>query len=201
MENLNMFIPIITAILGLFVGKPIILLFNLIKRRKLKKIENATESLKLFETFETQFKTNFILPDLKETYFYIQTGIETNEKSIDKYINFKNELSGHYTWKHIKSTKLYLDLNSENIEIKLNKIERIGSTIILVISLVLFFFAYIISTIYGDDIHSKIGYPGLIGIPVLSSIAAYLMFNSIYPILIAKRMEEKIKDSRHQNSD
>ncbi|OUL63299.1 hypothetical protein [Flavobacterium sp. AJR] len=195
MEILTILIPLISAIMGAFIGQPIIHFFNLIKRRKLKKIENATESLKLFETYETQFKTDFILPDLKETYFYIQTGIETNERSIEKYIKFKNELSGHYTWKQIKSAKLYLDLNSEDIEIKLNKAERISSTIILIISLILILFTLIIFTIYSDHFlsYSKNNFLKLTVATLLPFIVGYLLLYLIDPVIIAKRMEKKNK--------
>ena len=200
MENIKILIPIISVFIGAFIGQPIIHLFNLFQRRKLKKIENAVESLKLFENFETQFKSDFILPDLKESYFYIQTGIETNEKSIEKYINLKNELSGNYTWKQLKSAKSYFDLTGENIEVKLNKIEKIGADVILIIALTLLVSTCIIFMIYSSELSyfSQKDYLKLVALIIIPFFCGFILVNSVLPIHIAKGIEKKIRNSRQQ---
>jgi uncharacterized integral membrane protein len=196
MEILKILIPIISVFLGAFIGQPIIHFVNLFQRRKLKRIENAVESLKLFENFETEFKSDFILPDLKESYFYIQTGIETNEKSIEKYINLKNKLSGNYTWKQIKSAKSYLDLNGKNIVVKLNKIEKIGANLILIIALILIASTFIIFLIYSSDLEyfSQKDYLKFIILIMMPFLGGFLLANSVFPIQIAKGIEKKLKD-------
>ena len=92
-DSLTILSWIFTFISGVAVSQTGNNIFNTIKRRRLNKIENTSEFKKLFDEHETDFKENFILPNLKEEYFYIKTGISTNEKSIDKYISFKNKLA------------------------------------------------------------------------------------------------------------
>lgn len=197
MEILKILIPVISVFFGAFIGQPIIHFFNLFQRRKLKKIENAVESLKLFENFETQFKSDFILPDLKESYFYIQTGIETNEKSIEKYINLKNRLAGNYTWKQIKSAKSYLDLNGKNIEVKLNRIEKIAANIILILALFLIIFFFFIFLIYSSEISYffQKDYLKLMVLIIIPFLGSILLVNLVEPMSIAKKIEKKIKNS------
>ena len=200
MEIAKLLIPIACAFIGAFINQPIIYFTNLILRRKLKKIENAIESLKLFETYETQFKTEFILPDLKETYFYVQTGIQTNEKSIEKYIKFKNELSGNYTWKQIRIAQSYLNLSTERIEIKLNKIEKIGSNILLIIALSMITIPFVLFPIFIDTSTNIFRYGSLkiIALTILPCLAGYILVSWISPIIMAKAMEKKLKHSRQR---
>lgn len=197
LESLTVLIPIVIAIVSAFSIQPLFQIFDTLHRKKLKKILYASESTKLFETYDTDFKKDFILPDLKESYFYIQTGIKTNEKSIDKYIQFKNELSGNYTWEDIKLVKNLLNLNGEKIEIQLSKRRKFFSNVIFGIALLLFLSVYFIFIKFSPDFslfsdNDIIKFMFLIVIPVF--IGCFLIY-LIGPIITAKGMEKKLKNA------
>lgn len=195
MDKIEIFIPIAVAFVGGILGLPIVHFFNFFQRRKLQKITNALEANSLFDKFEDNFKTEFILPDLKEAYFYIQTGIMTNEKSIIKYIEFKNKLGWNYTWAQIKIVQPHLDIKSEEIKISLNMSDKIYGNLVLIFWAILFLIGFILF-IYLNQFKIQgtkeiiIVLSGL----VIPSIFGYLLVASANSIFIAKHMEKRLNN-------
>ena len=188
------YVPIIVALIAGLLGQPIVQLISNYSRRKFKKIKNADESFRLFEKFDTDFNENFILPDLKETYFYVQTGIKTNENSIEKYIELKNYLGGNYTWNHIKTAKPHLRIEKQGITVKLGKFERIFSNVVLIFSLLIFILGMIGFT-YINYFENKSLKDIFIAIFVLIApmFAGYSLVSGINSIIIAKAIEKRLK--------
>lgn len=131
---------------------------------------------------------------MKELCFFSQTGIDTNEKSIPKYISFKDKLGGNYTWPKIKRAKQHLDSNGPEIKINLSKTERICANI--AISLSLFFFTGgIILYFYLNQFKTQ-GIGDILitmGSLVVPMIIGFLFFISVDSILIAEQMEKRLK--------
>ena len=197
MDNLKILMPIIVALFTGLISQTSIF-SNLFRRRKLKKIENANEFLKLFAEYDTEFKQQFILPDLKESYFYAQTGIDTNLKSIEKYIKLKDELSGNYTWKKIKSGESYLNLDGENIEVKINKFERFGANILMIVSLLSIVLSFLFYLFYGSDTISFTNRDSIIifFLTLIPFVGGSVIAYSLNSIFVAKRIEKKLKKIR-----
>ncbi len=199
MELIDKITPIIVAIIAAVFGQPVVQLINSLSRRKLKKITTAFEANALFEKFETDFKDGFILCDLKETYFYIQTGIKTNEKSIDKYIDLKNRLGGNYTWNHIKTAKPHLEINEKEIEIRLKKVDRVAGNVFLIFALILFIIGFIgflyLSQLEVQDLKVILLSYFVLLAPMLFG---YLFVNAINSIIVAKDMEKQL--ARKENN-
>ncbi|MCV9932876.1 hypothetical protein OIU80_11325 [Flavobacterium sp. LS1R47] len=169
-------------------------LFDSLQRRNLKNVLNDLETFSALDKFDEDFKTKFIEPHVKELYFFSQTGIDTNEKSIPKYISFKDKLGGNYTWPKIKRAKQHLDSNGPEIKINLSKTERICANI--AISLSLFFFTGgIILYFYLNQFKTQ-GIGDILitmGSLVVPMIIGFLFFISVDSILIAKQMEKRLK--------
>lgn len=132
---------------------------------------------------------------MKETYFYIQTGIQTNEKSIEKYIKFKNELSLNYTWKHIATVNSYLDLNTDIIELKLSKIEKIKGKIALILLLIMILSIQQIIIYLGLDI-LKYDLLKIIIFSLIMFCFGIVLTSIIRPISIAQSIEKRLKTTR-----
>ena len=137
MELIETLTPIIISLIVGFFGHPVVNSISFFRRQNLS---NATKALQLFDEHEEDFKAKFIYPDLKETCFYLRTGIKTNEKSIEKYIEFKNILGKNYTWSHVKLVMPHLIFEDEKIKLKVSKWNRnfvvVSKVIILTIMLI-----------------------------------------------------------------
>lgn len=190
---MNASTPIIVAVISGLLGQPIIQLISSHSRRRLKKIRNADEALNLFKKLDDNFNKKFILPELKETYFYIQTGIKTNEKSIEKYIEFKNHLGENYTWSQIKTAKPHLRIEKLGITVSLSKYQRVFSNIVLILAL-FFFILGMIGFIYLNQFESTNLEDFFVTIFVLivPMFTGYFFVNGINSILVAKGIERRL---------
>lgn len=187
---------IISSLLGAFLGKqPISNVFNFFQRRKLKNMINTLDTHSLFEKFDADFKSKFILPDLKEIYFYTQTGIETNEKSILQYIEFKNKLGGKYTWTDIKKVNQHLDLQSEEIKIKLNKLQRTYSSVAFISFPLILLTGFALLSLHSVESQSMIEiFMTMLSYLFLPAICGYVLLATSTSIFIAKRMEKRLNN-------
>jgi hypothetical protein len=194
--NYDIMTSILSTLLGAFMGKQSLAnVFNFFQRRKLKKTTNILETHSMFDKFDTDFKTEFILPDLKESYFYIQTGIETNEKSIQKYIEFKNKLGGKYTWADIKKVNEHLDLQSEEIKINLNKLQRTYSSVAFTSFPLILLTGFAHFYLHPVELQSIIeNFMAMLTYLFLPAICGYLFVSSANSIFIAKHMEKRLKN-------
>ena len=204
MENIN--IDIITKIIALVstvVSTLIIFINKLFKNtidysynEKRKKLLTLKELNETFDGFGDNFRDSFIKDDLKELYFSLRTGIETNAVSIEKYIELKNKLGKNFTWKTIKNSKSYLVFKDNHIIVKISYLEQIFTYIFLTIVFISFIIAIgMIILFYNSfadftrDIWIK-----FIGTELVILSSTMYLFCSINPALqaisIKKRLEE-----------
>ena len=204
MENIN--IDIITKIIALVstvVSTLIIFINKLFKNtidysynEKRKKLLTLKELNEIFDRFGDNFRDSFVKDDLKELYFSLRTGIETNAVSIKKYIELKNKLGKNFTWKTIKNSKSYLVFKDNHIIVKISYLEQIFTYIFLTIVFISFIIAIgMIILFYNSfadftrDIWIK-----FIGTELVILSSTMYLFCSINPALqaisIKKRLEE-----------
>ena len=203
MENIN--IDIITKIIALVstVVPTLIIFIKLFKNtidysynEKRKKLLTLKELNETFDRFGDNFRDSFIKDDLKELYFSLRTGIETNAVSIEKYIELKNKLGKNFTWKIIKNSRSYLVFKDNHIIVKISYLEQIFTyffLIIVFISLIIaigiFIFFYNSFANPTKDIWIK-----FIGTELVILSSTMYLFYSISPALqaisIKKRLEE-----------
>jgi len=116
--------------------------------QKLKKMKYLIDSKK---NVSKDFYEQFIIPTTQETLFFLETGIDTNDKSINSYISLKNSLGENYTWKTIKRLMPYIKFDDENkIYIKVNKVDKWSAYITLFLA-----FSLIIIMFYTLSLQSK----------------------------------------------
>jgi len=184
------FTPLITLVFGALWA---LLKINVLERGKLKKIQNLKTAHSLFDKFETDFEKQFFENEWKEACFFMRSGIETNYKSIPKYIRLKDKLGLNYNWTHIKQVLLYLDLSNEDIKINLNWYDRI-----LWKFAVLFFLLGLISTPFSFSFIDQFIAQGLLVyltmtfLCIIPAIIGYLFVANTYSILMAQRMEKRL---------
>ena len=203
MENIN--IDIITKIIALVstVVSTLIIFIKLFKNtidysynEKRKKLLTLKELNEIFDRFGDNFRDSFVKDDLKELYFSLRTGIETNAVSIKKYIELKNKLGKNFTWKTIKNSKSYLVFKDNHIIVKISCLEQILTYIFLTIVFISFIIAVgMIILFYNSfsdftrDIWIK-----FIGTELVILSSTMYLFCSINPALqaisIKKRLEE-----------
>ena len=201
MENID----IITKIIGLVstVGPTLIIFIKLFKNtidysynEKRKKLLTLKELNEIFDRFGDNFRDSFIKDDLKELYFSLRTGIETNAVSIEKYIELKNKLGKNFTWKTIKNSKSYLVFKDNHIIVKISYLEQIFTYIFLTIV----FFSFIIAIVmiilfynsfadFTRDIWIK-----FIGTELVILSSAMYLFCSINPALQAISIKKRLKE-------
>ncbi|WP_374175298.1 hypothetical protein [Flavobacterium tructae] len=182
---------VIVAVLG---KQSLTDLLDFFQRRKLKNLLNDLETYSALEKFDDEFKTKFVTPHLKELYFFSLTGIDTNEESIPKYIDFRNKLGGNYSWIKINKAKQHFDLNSTEIRINLTPYERIcakiaiGSFIILLLVGIILF-----SYLNQFKIQGIRDFLLVLSSLIIPAIIGYLFIIAVESILIAKQMEKRLK--------
>ncbi len=153
---------------------------------------NYCNSKELFSN--TKFESDFIWPNLMEKYFYLETGIKANEKSIYKLISFKDKLGGNYTWRKIKLVQNYLSFEKSDIEIKITKLEKLQSLIGVILSLML-----VLTSIFGASYFSQFEILELRDILIYGMIISvpfgvgYFIISHVNSIIIATQMNKKLK--------
>ncbi|WP_419488757.1 hypothetical protein [Chryseobacterium bernardetii] len=191
-EIIKILTPITNVVLGALLSAPILSFFEQIKKRKLK---NYIESQQLIDKLDEDFQNDFIKPNLKEIYFYLQTGISTNEKSIIKYIDLKNKLGGNYTWKKIKLVQQYINLgNNTDPLLKINKIEDIFSRIttwIIIILITSSAIGGILLNFFSNDLPIK-DYLYILFLILIPLVCGIFLMRSIESITTAKAMMKRL---------
>ncbi|MGD1841053.1 MAG: hypothetical protein ACFB0B_09175 [Thermonemataceae bacterium] len=187
------FTPIIVAIIAGLFGQPIVELISSCVKRNLKNIRNADAIIKTLKNSETDFIKNFILPDIKERCFHMQTGVRTNENSIGKLVEFKKSLGGNYTWNHIKIAKKYLKFDNQGVEIKLSRFDKAFCNIIFIIGL-LFLTVVLIGLIYFSQFETRNLKAALVTMfaLVVSMLVGYFFIKEISSIIVARGLERRI---------
>ncbi|MBW8242185.1 hypothetical protein K1F50_05195 [Muricauda oceani] len=154
--------------------------------------KNYFNSKELFSN--SKFESDFIRPNLIEKYFYLETGIRANEKSIYKLISFKDKLDGNYTWREIKLVQNYLNFEKSDIEIKITRLGKLQSIIGVILSLIL-----VLTSIFGASYFSQFEILELRDILIYGMIISvpfgvgYFIISHINPIIVSRQMENKLK--------
>lgn len=188
-------IALLSPITGLFSKY----LFNQItinpkKNRTYEKIQNIKDIDYLLDRFDNDFKDNFVLKNFKEHYFFLQTGIETNEKSIKNFIDFKDLLGGNYTWSKIRSALPYYRFKEDKIIIHTNLFLRIFAPVVNILSFVFFLIGLIIIAYFAKDIpyFSFKDYLKLSLLSIFPMLSALYLLKIITPLNIAIGMQKKL---------
>ncbi len=193
MINENLITNILVVFFGIFSGPVILQLLQFYKNRKIERILNSKDIIKIFQDDKSFYK-KFISSVLKEKYFEYMTGIKTNINTISKYINFKNKLKNDYTWEDIKIARKYLKTDKKKIYIKITK-RQLFLADIGIISMPLLFLPVFILLFYIPE------YPEisewkiqilLFLIFCVLSFVLFKIFNYAYPVFIAKNMKKRL---------
>lgn len=184
--------PLISILLTAF-----IIPFNNFQNRKKNKITNVKEIEFLIDKLDDKFRRDFILKNFKENFFFLQTGIETNEKSIESYIKLKDKLKANYTWKKIKMVTPYLKFENTEIHIELKKIQVFFAKIVTVLSFLFFASSVIILFYLSIDVFyfSTIDYLKLFTLASLPLICGIYLINIITPLNIAIAIQKKLNNN------
>lgn len=197
---MNIWIPIVVAIISGIFGQSFVQLIFSYKRRRLKNLLNAVETKSLLDQARTDFKEKFILPDFEENYFYVQTGIKTNYKSIEKYINLKNTLSDDFTWDIIKQAKQHFEFKDSELKVTISKLKRLYKKIFLIIGLLFFitslFLAFYLNNYEMKTLEELILYFYIIIIPLFFG---YITVNSVQSLIYATMIEKKLNKLKTNN--
>lgn len=198
-EIIKIVIPIANLLIGALLNTPVLNFTEQLKKRRLK---NYIESQSALDNLDEDFQNNFIKPNLKEIYFYLQTGISTNEKSIDKYIELKNKLGGNYTWEKVKLVESNVNLKSITPLLNLNKAESITSNFtlgLIIILMLVGLFGVIVLNLYSDvlQFNDYLIILFLIFIPLIIGIVLMQMIKST---LIVKAMIKRLEEQEVSNN-
>lgn len=120
-ELITKILVFISILFSFFSGKLFKRIINYTFNRERKRLLQLKELDYFIDKLGNNFKDSFIIPDLKEQYFYLRTGINTNITSIQKYIDLKNKLGGNFTWKNIKIAKDYFIFKNNIIAVNIPK--------------------------------------------------------------------------------
>ncbi|MAQ76078.1 MAG: hypothetical protein CL613_07080 [Aquimarina sp.] len=186
-----------TAMIGLL-KLPVFSFMEHTRHKKMTQLLNTKEVISLFDNYETNFKDSFIKGDLTEDYFYMRTGIRTNEKNIPKYVALKNKLGRDYTWEIIKKAKIHLDTDQDDISVTINRLAKIYYIVAMI--LVIFFFvvpliAMITSAIEIEDksLVSILKFLFTISFPLIFS---FLVLKSTESTSSARIIEKRLSRSK-----
>ncbi len=143
-------LPIVVAVISGIFTKWVKGMLLSLRTRELNKLNVFVEDIEKMQLItDEKFHNEFVLPALRELRFYIQTGIRTNEKSIDNYIKFKDKLKENYDWKSIGQALSYLKFDDQNeINVSISKTDIFFKNIELIISLCFFLFAIFLIFIF-----------------------------------------------------
>tara|TARA_R110002012_G_scaffold50790_7_gene131340 strand:- start:7850 stop:8422 length:573 start_codon:yes stop_codon:yes gene_type:complete len=186
---------IIASIISLLMGLSTKVIINRFLPLNWKKLNRKFEYDDKSPFQSTKFESDFILPSLKEKYFQMETGIRTNEKSIDKYVAFKNKLGENYTWREIKLAQPYLSLAQDEIEIKLTRFDIIRSNIVIILS-----FIFLITSIVGASYFSQFKISTLQGLLIYGMIVlvpmgiGYFLVLVVNSVILSKQMDKKLNN-------
>ncbi|MDY3520732.1 hypothetical protein PG614_05765 [Riemerella anatipestifer] len=181
-----------------FVSK-ILELFSAINRRKIERGLNTDEMLEFFEKNDPEYHRDFVVPNMKEDYHYIRTGIRANEKTIKKYDVFLKKLDGDYTWEHIRIAKLHLQVEEEGVKIRISKFEKRFGKIVFGTGLC-FFIAGVALLLFLSRSEEE-GIFFTLSISITLILVGYFLMMSVRPILVAKRMEDELNKKRKDNTE
>ena len=199
------YIDIITKIIALVstIVPTLIIFIKLFKNtidysynEKRKKLLTLKELNEIIDRFGDNFRDSFIKDDLKELYFSLRTGIETNAVSIEKYVELKNKLGKNFTWKTIKNSKSYLVFKDNHIIVKISCLEQIFTYFSLIIAFISFIIAIGIIILFYNFVANftrEILTTFILSELVMLFSTMYL-FYSINPALQAISIKKRLKE-------
>ncbi|GIM62103.1 hypothetical protein CAPN008_21530 [Capnocytophaga canis] len=195
-ELITKILILISILFSFFSGKLFTRIINYTFNRERKRLPQLKELDYFIDKLGNDFKDNFIIPDLKEQYFYLRTGINTNVTSIQKYIDLKNKLGGNFTWKNIKIAKDYFILKNNIIAVNIPK----WLVILTYISLGIIFALFIICIgmlIYFFDsfaLFTKEIWVKFVVIEFITLTSAMFFLHNIHPALQAISIKKRLRN-------
>lgn len=195
MEKLDIWIQLAIAIFSLLSGPPFIQLILSYQRRRLKNLLNAVEAKDLIEKCSEDFKSNFVMIDFQENYFFAQTGIKTNQKSIACYIQLKDKLGNDFTWEPIRIAKPYLKLKSGKIKVVISKWERLYKNAVLIYGFGLFLVGIGIGLYLNQyDQRTVTDTLQVLFLVITPMIFGYLALTSVQSLISASNIEKRLEE-------
>ncbi|WKS95774.1 hypothetical protein [Riemerella columbina] len=195
-------ITITTSISGIVGSIPSILklpfISNLLNPQKNKKSKIKELDIEKLSHFTSKdFQEEFINPTMEENIFYELTEINTNQKLIRSYCQFKNKLGKSFTWQNIKNAKQYLKSDkNNNITIEVPKIHIMVKNISLICAFILIF-ASLFLTIYISNIETSKNIKTIafliFNAILYLSLASFILWG-IAPIITAQRIKQRINN-------
>ncbi|MEM6846008.1 MAG: hypothetical protein AAF632_27605 [Bacteroidota bacterium] len=180
------------AVITALIGPTVISFIQSYLKRRSQDLSNVVIA-KDISTFSENFKNEFIVPDAEENYFFVQTGIRTNSKSIDSHIKLKNKLGEHFTWYHIRKAQGFLIFRNSELTISLNKWVEIYKIVLLVVAFAAMFAAVIFAYWTKGFTHTWYTFGVFMFVVLILMGLAYLALEALQPILIAKSMKKKLE--------
>lgn len=201
-ELISKLSPIITLVLSSLIIAPISNVAKTFNNRRSRKINNTKEIEFLLDKLDDNFKNNFVLKDFKENYFFLQTGIETNEKSIDSFIKLKDNLKGNYTWKKIKLAMPYFKFENELIIIKIKPILKYFAIFTSIISILFFLISFTIIFYFTSEFQyfSMKDFLKLFILVFMPVACGYYLLKVISPLNMAIAMEKRLNKYKLSSS-
>ncbi|WP_259343344.1 hypothetical protein [Capnocytophaga canis] len=195
-ELITKILVFISILFSFFSGKLFKRIINYTFNRERKRLLQLKELDYFIDKLGNDFKDSFIIPDLKEQYFYLRTGINTNITSIQKYIDLKNKLGGNFTWKNIKIAKDYFIFKNNIIAVNIPK----WLVILTYISLGIIFALFIICIgmlIYFFDsfaLFTKEIWVKFVVIEFIALTSAMFFLHNIHPALQAISIKKRLRN-------
>lgn len=193
--------PITAISVALITGLcPLFIYF--IKRKYEKRSPLSEMDKKLIEEKDEIFFRDFIIPNLREQYFYKKTGILTNASVIPQFIQFKEKLGAYYSWNEVKKVVQHLNLDKDEIEIKISKFQKRfckGFSFLYLI----FFLAILIFVIYFGKSHQLNNLSDILLILIIlliPAIVGFFMISSFDSIYTATSMEKRLKNREEKEN-
>ena len=182
------------------VGNFIKSLISPFTKEKFKRLPNVEEMKLVLDNTGKKFKEKFVIPNTEESYFYRQTGIATNHKSIPQYCDLKNRLGRNFTWENIRKAKPYLLFEEKKITVKVSKIDKYLTNIlsIVLLGLLVLLFMFIISlseVSWGKDFINMI----LLIMCILLII--FVLVRVITPVMIAINIKKILNNQENSGKN
>ena len=198
---MDIWIPVVVVIVSAFLGRPIDHLIASYQKKRLRNLLNAIETDSLMSLYSKDYRDRFVVPDLEENYFFIQTGIKTNHKSIGCYIELKEKLGNDFTWDTIRSAQIHLKFKGHGLDVSTSNLQRLLKNVSLAFGIVLFLSAVWITYSIGNHTISSWGEAILaIFLIAMPCIAGYVVVNSTASLVSASAIEKRLGEikKRHQ---
>ncbi|WP_286856469.1 MULTISPECIES: hypothetical protein [Sphingobacterium] len=198
-ETISKLSALITVILSAIFFEPLKYFISNSRDRKTRRLNNVKEYKTLTDELDVEFRNGFVVNDFKERYFYLQTGIITNEQSIYQYLELKKKLKKNFTWKSIKKALPYLKFENDEIVVKISGFLKKMAQIILIGALFIIFVGLAVPIYFSNDLRlfELKEILELVCLTTISIFSGIYLLYLISPLCMAIAIEKAL--SEHQS--